>query len=56
MAAFWRGTKILLPAKAPTRWESILSGGFVELIPSRTQLSLRAEDVLGDFPVACLKA
>ena len=56
MAAFWRGTKILLPAKAPTRWESILSGGFVELIPSRTQLSLRAEDVLGDFPVACLNA
>jgi maltooligosyltrehalose synthase len=56
MAAFWRGTKILLPANAPTRWESILSGAFVELIPSRTQLSLRAEDVLGDFPVACLKA
>jgi (1->4)-alpha-D-glucan 1-alpha-D-glucosylmutase len=56
MAAFWRGTKILLPANAPTRWESILSGGFVERIPSRTQLSLRAEDVLGDFPVACLHA
>jgi (1->4)-alpha-D-glucan 1-alpha-D-glucosylmutase len=56
MAAFWRGTKISLPAKAPTRWENILSGDFVELIPSRTQLSLRAEDVLGEFPVACLKA
>jgi (1->4)-alpha-D-glucan 1-alpha-D-glucosylmutase len=56
MAAFWRGTKILLPAKAPARWENLLSGGFVELTPGRKHPSLRAEDVLGNFPVACLKA
>jgi (1->4)-alpha-D-glucan 1-alpha-D-glucosylmutase len=56
MAAFWRGTKILLPAKAPARWENLLSGGFVELTPGGKHPSLRAEDVLGNFPVACLKA
>ncbi len=56
MAAFWRGTKISLPAKAPVRWENILSGDFVELAPGHKHPSLRAEDVLGNFPVACLKA
>jgi (1->4)-alpha-D-glucan 1-alpha-D-glucosylmutase len=56
MAAFWRGTKISLPAKAPVRWENILSGDFVELAPGRQHPSLRVEDLLRDFPVACLKA
>jgi (1->4)-alpha-D-glucan 1-alpha-D-glucosylmutase len=56
MAAFWRGTKILLPARAPVRWENILSGDFVELAPGRKNRSVRVEDVLRDFPVACLKA
>jgi len=56
MAAFWRGTKISLPAKAPIRWENIFSGDLVELAPGRKHPSLRAEDVLGNFPVACLKA
>jgi (1->4)-alpha-D-glucan 1-alpha-D-glucosylmutase len=55
MAAFWRGTKIILPAKAPVRWESVLSGDSVEIRPGRKNISLRVEDVLRDFPVACLR-
>jgi (1->4)-alpha-D-glucan 1-alpha-D-glucosylmutase len=56
IAASWRGTKILLPPKAPARWQNILSDDFVELQVSHKRPSLRVEDVLRDFPVACLKA
>ncbi|MGA8407731.1 MAG: malto-oligosyltrehalose synthase [Candidatus Acidiferrales bacterium] len=56
MTEFWRGTKIILPAKAPSRWENVLSGHRVEVAPGRKSTSLRAEDVLGNFPVACLQA
>jgi (1->4)-alpha-D-glucan 1-alpha-D-glucosylmutase len=56
MTAFWRGTKISLTPKAPCRWENVFSGEIVELFPGRQSSSLRAEDVLGNFPVACLKA
>jgi (1->4)-alpha-D-glucan 1-alpha-D-glucosylmutase len=56
MTAFWRGTNILLPRNAPTRWENVLSRASVETIPDRKRPSLRVEDVLGDFPVACLRA
>jgi (1->4)-alpha-D-glucan 1-alpha-D-glucosylmutase len=56
MTAFWRGTKISLPPKAPSRWKNVLSGEVIELAPGRKSSTLRAEEVLGNFPVACLKA
>jgi (1->4)-alpha-D-glucan 1-alpha-D-glucosylmutase len=56
MTAFWRGTKISLPPKAPSRWGNVLSGEVVELARGRKGSALRAEEVFGDFPVACLKA
>jgi (1->4)-alpha-D-glucan 1-alpha-D-glucosylmutase len=55
MARFWRGTRVHLPRRAPARWENILSGDLIEAKPGRNDWSLRAEDVLGNFPVACLK-
>ncbi|MFY9804693.1 MAG: malto-oligosyltrehalose synthase [Candidatus Acidiferrales bacterium] len=55
MASFWRGTKILLPANSSARWENILSGDIVEAASGRRRSSLRVEDVLGNFPMACLR-
>ncbi|MGB8441182.1 MAG: malto-oligosyltrehalose synthase [Candidatus Acidiferrales bacterium] len=56
MTTFWRGTRISLPPNAPSRWENVLSGEVVELAKGRESSSLRAEEVLGNFPVACMKA
>ena len=56
MNTFWRGTRISLPPHAPSRWENVLSGEVVEVASDRKGSTLRAEEVLGNFPVACLNA
>ncbi|MGC2065757.1 MAG: malto-oligosyltrehalose synthase [Candidatus Acidiferrales bacterium] len=56
MAEFWRDTRIMLPANSPSRWKNILSGGVVETSSKPKSCSLRVEQALENFPVACLSA
>ena len=48
--------KDFLPPHAPSRWENVLSGEVVEVASDRKGSTLRAAEVLGNFPVACLHA
>jgi (1->4)-alpha-D-glucan 1-alpha-D-glucosylmutase len=56
MAEFWGDTKIMLPATSPSRWENVLSSDVVVRASGPESCSVRVEQALGNFPVACLSA
>ena len=56
MAEFWGGTKIMLPANSPSEWENVLSSDVFVGASGPKSCSLRAEQVLENFPVACMRA
>jgi (1->4)-alpha-D-glucan 1-alpha-D-glucosylmutase len=54
MRHFWQDTDIVLPQGFPKKIENALTSQILEVKHSRKRASLRASDVMTDFPVGCL--
>jgi (1->4)-alpha-D-glucan 1-alpha-D-glucosylmutase len=53
--AFWRRTRMNLPAGAPAEWTNMLTGEEVRVRKTRRGAAISASDLFANFPVALLK-
>jgi hypothetical protein len=52
----WKDTEVLLPSGSPSHWKSILTEASIETEAGASGLTVKADLLFADFPIAFMHA